>query len=219
MTDQEHLERAYRRRLRWYPRAFRDEHGPEILAVLMAGARDGQRRPGLAGSADLIRGGLWLRLVPAVPRSARTVRAAVWLMCAGAVLPAVSLILALVTLAPGGIVSGVFVTGLWLWMARANAQSRNGARIFAVVLSGFVTLVLATALGLGGPGHVAGMTVFSLVLSVLNWLIGLAAAGLLWLPASTAYFSSPGRAQALHQAQMAQRARSDRPGARWARQV
>jgi len=44
MTDQEHLERAYRRRLAWYPRGFRDEHGPEILAVLMAGARDGFRR-------------------------------------------------------------------------------------------------------------------------------------------------------------------------------
>jgi hypothetical protein len=48
MTDQEHLERAYRRLLGWYPLEFRDENGPEILAVLMAGAPDGQRRPGLA---------------------------------------------------------------------------------------------------------------------------------------------------------------------------
>jgi hypothetical protein len=121
MTDQEHLERAYRRLLAWYPRAFRDENGPEILAVLMAGARDGQRRPGLAASADLIRGGLWLRLVPAVPRSARTVRAAVWLMCAGAVIPAASLILSLVTLTPKGIVNGLWVTALWLWMAAQMA--------------------------------------------------------------------------------------------------
>ena len=219
MTDQEHLERAYRRRLAWYPRAFRDEHGPEILAVLMAGARDGQRRPGLAGSADLIRSGLWLRLAPSVPRSARTVRAAVWLMCAGAVFPAVSLILSLVTPTTKGIVGGLFVTALWLWMARANGQGRNGARIFSGVLSGLVTLALATVLALGGPGHVAGMTVFSLSLSVLNWLIGLAALCLLWLPASTAYFRSPGLAQAQHQAQMAARARSDRPGTRWARQV
>ena len=36
MTDQEHLERAYGRLLAWYPRAFRRENGPEILAVLMA---------------------------------------------------------------------------------------------------------------------------------------------------------------------------------------
>ena len=35
MTDQEHLERAYRRLLAWYPWEFRHEHGPEILAVLM----------------------------------------------------------------------------------------------------------------------------------------------------------------------------------------
>ena len=45
MTDQEHLERAYRRLLAWYPREFRRENGQEILAVLMAGAPDGQRRP------------------------------------------------------------------------------------------------------------------------------------------------------------------------------
>jgi hypothetical protein len=219
MTDQEHLERAYRRLLAWYPRAFREAYGPEILAVLMAGARDGQRRPGLAGSADLIRGGLWLRLCPRVPRSARTVRAAIWLMCAGAVIPAVSLILSLVTLATARIAGGLVVTALWLWMARANGQGRNGARIFSAVLSGVVTLALATALGLGGPGHVAGMTVPSLILSVLNWLIGLAAAGLLWLPASTAFFRPPGLAQAQHQAQMAARARFDRPGAPWVRQV
>ena len=58
MTGQEHLERAYRRLPGWYPREFRREHGQEILAVLMAGAPDGQRRPGLAQSADLIRSGL-----------------------------------------------------------------------------------------------------------------------------------------------------------------
>jgi hypothetical protein len=48
MIDQAHLERAYRRLLAWYPRAFRRENGQEILAVLMACATDGQRRPGLA---------------------------------------------------------------------------------------------------------------------------------------------------------------------------
>jgi hypothetical protein len=95
MTDQEHLERAYRRLLAWYPREFRRENGPEILAVLMADAPDGKCRPGLAESADLIRGGLWLRLRlrPSVPRSARTVRAAVKLMYAGAVVSTVNLII------------------------------------------------------------------------------------------------------------------------------
>jgi hypothetical protein len=80
MTDQEHLERAYRRLLAWYPREFRRENGQEVLAVLMAAARPGQRQPGLAESADLIGNGLGMRLRPGVPRSARTVRAAVRLM-------------------------------------------------------------------------------------------------------------------------------------------
>ena len=141
-------------------------------------------------------------------------------MCAGAVFPAASLVLGLVTLSAKGIVGGLVVTALWLCMARAIGQGRNGARIFSAVLSGGVTLALAIAVfALGGPGHVAGMTVPSLILSVLNWLIGLAAAGLLWLPASTAFFRSQGLEQAQHQAQMAARARFDRPGARWVRQV
>jgi hypothetical protein len=46
MTDQANLERGYRRLLACYPRAFRRENGQEILAVLMACAPDGQRRPG-----------------------------------------------------------------------------------------------------------------------------------------------------------------------------
>ena len=95
MTDQEHLERAYRRLLGWYPREFRRENGPEILAVLMAEAPEGQRRPGLAESADLIRSGLWLRLRPSVPRSARTVRAAVRLMYVGAAVSAVEYLMVL----------------------------------------------------------------------------------------------------------------------------
>ena len=82
MTDQTSLERGYRRLLAWYPRAFRREHGQELLAVLMACAPHGQRRPGLAESADLIRSGLRMRLRPSVPRSAPTVRAAVRLMYA-----------------------------------------------------------------------------------------------------------------------------------------
>jgi hypothetical protein len=92
VTDQADLERGYRRLLAWYPRAFRRENGPEILAVLMACAPDGRRRPGLAESADLIRNGLRMRLRPSVPRSARTVRAAVGLMYAGAAISTVFLI-------------------------------------------------------------------------------------------------------------------------------
>jgi hypothetical protein len=171
MTDHEHLERAYRRRLAWYPRAFRDEHGPEILAVLMAEAPDGQRRPGLAGSADLIRAGLWLRMRPGVPASAPTVRAAVRFMYAGAAVSTVSLIIFLALIgdimvrhAIFGyhlsaaqasqllstsavtipIVLGLVPIALWLWMARETGRGRNWARGLSTVLFGLATLSLSS---------------------------------------------------------------------------
>jgi hypothetical protein len=134
MTDQAKLERAYRRLLAWYPRAFRRENGPEFLGVLMACAPDGQRRPSLAESADLIRSGVWMRLRPSVPRSAGTVRAAVRLMYVGTAVSTANLIMLLAIIADisayhimGGhrlpaalagqlIVSCLVPIALWLWM-------------------------------------------------------------------------------------------------------
>jgi hypothetical protein len=55
------LERRYRRLLAWYPAAFRRERGEEILAVLLASSADGQRRPRLAESLDLIRSAIGIR--------------------------------------------------------------------------------------------------------------------------------------------------------------
>ena len=62
MTGAAELERRYRRLLAWYPEPFRSEHEDEMLAVLMAGARPGQRRPGLMDSADVIWSALGMRL-------------------------------------------------------------------------------------------------------------------------------------------------------------
>jgi hypothetical protein len=45
MTDHADLERGYRRLLGWYPRAFRREKGPELLAVLMACAKTASAGP------------------------------------------------------------------------------------------------------------------------------------------------------------------------------
>jgi hypothetical protein len=61
VTGAAELERRYRRLLAWYPEPFRSEHSDEMLAVLMAGARPGQRRPGLAESADVIWSALGMR--------------------------------------------------------------------------------------------------------------------------------------------------------------
>jgi hypothetical protein len=239
MTDQADLERGYRRLLAWYPREFRRENGPEILAVLMAGARDGQRRPGLAESADLIRSGLWMRLRPSVPRSARTVRAAVRLMYAGAALGAAELVIGLaliivdIQVAARGqflghslaahkpfvitvwIVFGLAVIALWLWMARANGQGRNWARRVSGVLFVLATLQLGGAFTRPVSQAGFGVTVLdygSAVLFVAGWLAGGAAVWLLWRPASDAFFKPPGSAQALHQWHMAEldRLRSSR---------
>jgi hypothetical protein len=62
MTGPAGLERGYRRLLAAYPQSFRREQEEEVLAVLMAGASAGQRWPGLAEAADVIRSGLGMRL-------------------------------------------------------------------------------------------------------------------------------------------------------------
>jgi hypothetical protein len=62
MNDDPDLERRYRRLLACYPAAFRHEHEQEMLAVLMAGAEQGQRWPRLAEVADLLRSATSTRL-------------------------------------------------------------------------------------------------------------------------------------------------------------
>lgn len=67
MSESAGLEQGYRRLLAGYPSAFRREHADEILAVLMAGAQDGQRRPRLTEAADLLWSALKMRLRPPAP--------------------------------------------------------------------------------------------------------------------------------------------------------
>jgi hypothetical protein len=202
--------------LAWYPPAFRRANGEELLAVLMACAPDGQRRPGLAASADLIRSGLWMRLRPNVPRSAPAVQAAVRLMYAGAAVTTLSLIISIISLAfigggaarlrllgrsqslpvaiTVGIMGGLVLIALWLWMARANGLGRNWARILSTVLFGLATLHL-----FDNKDVVQG------VFAVVTWLVGLAAVWLLWRPASNAFFKPQGFTQAGHSAQPSSR--------------
>ena len=56
------------------------------------------------------------------------------------------------------IVFGLVVIALWLWMARADGQGRNWARILSTVLFGLATLQLigqasVCPQGTGTPGH------------------------------------------------------------------
>lgn len=72
MTEHSHgrLQRRYERLLRWYPPSHRERHGDEMLGVLLAAARPGQRHPGRAESANLITGALRIRLRAALDGSA-----------------------------------------------------------------------------------------------------------------------------------------------------
>ena len=62
MSDSTQLERRYRRLLAFYPKAFRREHEQEMLAVLIAGAAEGQRRPSLDEAIDLLVNAILMRL-------------------------------------------------------------------------------------------------------------------------------------------------------------
>lgn len=61
MSDAE-LERRYRRLLAVYPWEHRRAYEEEMLAVLLADARPGQRRPTAADAVNLIGAGLRARL-------------------------------------------------------------------------------------------------------------------------------------------------------------
>ena len=56
------LERRYRRLLRCYPPAHREVHREEMLGVLLAAARPGQRTPGLRETVNLAACGLVIRV-------------------------------------------------------------------------------------------------------------------------------------------------------------
>jgi hypothetical protein len=203
------LERGYRRLLACYPRAYRRENEEEILAVLLACARDGQQRPGLAESADLIKGAMRMRLWPA-GRPPRTVQTAVWLMCAGVAAQLAYLIINVATAGSVGSayareyppwaaavvhhavtvsvvrheVGGVIGIGVCLLLAWALARGRNLARFVFAAGVGLDWWAMYQAAGQGATQHAqADMTA-----AAVTWLLILPAVVLLFLPASSRYY-------------------------------
>ena len=205
MTDSSRLERRYRRVLACYPKAFRRESEDEILAVLLATATEGQRRVGLAESADLIMGAVRMHL--GMSRSPRPVLNAVRLMCVGAALELAVLVTVLVTL--GSVRSAIvqnftaaqwhtamltqivplaagapISAGVWLWLAWANGRGYDWARPASMALVGFLTIGLLIGLGEGAalyaPADMIGTTVL--------WLVGLAAIMLIFSKTASPYY-------------------------------
>jgi hypothetical protein len=205
MTDSSRLERRYRRVLACYPKAFRRESGEEILAVLLATAHEGQQRPGLVESADLIRSALRMHL--GLSRAPRPVRNAVRLMCVGAVLTLADVATVLVTL--GGVRSAIghdlsggqwptvmltqvdfwlasapIGAGVWLWLAWANGRGYHWARPAFTAL--FVLLTIVPLFGLG-EGRLP-YTWRDVIATTVLWLVGLAAMALIFSQTASLYY-------------------------------
>jgi hypothetical protein len=158
------------------------------------------RKPGSRASSGAL---VSVREPEPVPRS---VQIAVWLMYAGAGLAALDLIATLATIGsargelhrahPGWsaallttevhsfilsiVVSWAITIGVWVIMARTNLAGRAWARNVATVLSALSTL--SFILYLHEPGALIGK-----ILLAPMWLVGIAAAALLWRRESTAY--------------------------------
>jgi|HubBroStandDraft_3_1064219.scaffolds.fasta_scaffold319007_2 hypothetical protein len=204
MTESPSLERGYRRILALYPRAFRSESEEEILAVLMATARKGQRRVGLAEAADLIGGAARMHRGPRLPRA---LLIAVRLTYVGAAAELAVLITLLVTLASltsasirrypdfsaaqwhavllahlTAVVAGATVLlGLWVWMACANARGHHAARVAFRVVHVIITLgVVAEA----APA-IAAYGIGAAIAAAVMVQIQLAALALIFYPRKT----------------------------------
>ena len=204
MNDSASLERGYRRLLACYPKAFRRENEEEILAVLMACAPDGQTRPSLEATADLLKGAMRMRLRPGAGQP-RTVFAAVRLMWAGAAAELAALITIIVTAgtvrsavlhgAPAMLPSAMIhllanaigaplIIAVWLWLAWTISRGRDAARFGFSSLFLLITMSMIISLAQGGTVYAPA----DFIANAVEWSIALAAVVLIFVPASNRYF-------------------------------
>lgn len=195
MTGTDDLERQYRRWLRWYPKSFRREYEEEILGVLMAGARTGQRWPGLMDCLDLITNALRMRLRPTQPRSERWARKAAWLMYIGAVVELAAVVTILATSAdvganlvgrnPGypdaqwqavvaGEVEGValaagIAVACWLGLAWAIGRGHRWARIAFAIFFGVNAISLLNGLAHGSAIYAGADVAIGTILCLVQF--------------------------------------------------
>jgi hypothetical protein len=186
------LERRYRRLLACYPRFFRADSEDEILAVLMDCARPGQRWPGPAECADLIRSAIRMRLGPGRSSPPRAVTSAMRLMRMGAATEIAGLVIAVATASSVEsamlrhhlsflavhwhdlllfIELGVPVpVSLWLWLAWANGRGYRWARSAFAGVFGVYTLIVLSKLAVGAATYAPA----DLLVVGVQWAIGLA---------------------------------------------
>jgi hypothetical protein len=209
MSEPGRLERRYRRLLACYPRAYRRENEEEIVAVLLACARNGQQRPGLAVSADLIKGAMRMRLRPAA-RTPRTVQTAVRLICAGVAAQLAYLIINVATAGSVGSAyarryppwdaavvhhavsvqlvkddaSAAIAIVVWLLLAWGLARGRNLARFGFAACFGVNCWQVLRAIGQGAVVNARP----DMAATAVIWLLILAASVLLFTGAASRYY-------------------------------
>jgi hypothetical protein len=205
-TSEVILERRYRRLLACHPRSFRRDSEDEILAVLMACARPGQRCPGLAECADLLASSVRMRLGPGRSSPPRTVTRAMKLMRVGAATELAGLLIALATASSvesalahhhAGFLGahwhdlllfielGVPVpTGLWLWLAWANGRGHQWARSAFATVFGLYTLIVLSKLAMGAATYAPA----DLLVVGVQWVIGLTVVLLIFSPSAGSFY-------------------------------
>ncbi len=204
------LERGYRRLVALYPASFRKENSEEIIAVLLATAPEGQRRPGLAEAYDLLRGAA--RMHMGLSRAPRGVVIAVRLMCLGALAEAATLVTTLATWGSiranavghypqyaaqvtrivnfdvvADTVALPVLVALWLLVAWGNGRGSQLARVAAIVAASLYTLTLAIEL----PSGTAMLAPAAAIASCVSWALGVVAVGFILAPRSWAYYERP----------------------------
>lgn len=85
----------------------------------------------------------------------------------------------------GGVIVGLMVGGLWLWMARENKRGRSWARLLSTALFGIMTLYAA--------GGLVALPAVPKALIALEWAAGLAAIVSLWQSQSSLYYNPGGQ--------------------------
>jgi hypothetical protein len=169
VSDSADLERRYRRLLACYPRAFRHAREQEILAVLMAGAEEGQQRPRLGEAADLIRSSLRMRLRPSVPPSRPTVFWAIRLMYLCAALKLLGVPILPATHHGSAFPLDISISwGAFALLAWANSRGHNWARVLFAVWVGFHALALFYDVA---QLSASSIPVWTVIASVVFWLV------------------------------------------------
>ncbi len=186
------------------------EHKDEMLVVLMAGARNGRRRPGLADSADLIRNAIWMRMHPWAQRPAPTMVWALRLMLLAVALELVALATVVGTQASlRSVIIGRFphftaaqwqadvhahilpveigapiAAVVWLGLTWANGRGYGCARGLVAGLFGLTSVSLLAAFA----QHAATYAPADLIAGCALWLTGLITVLLIFNPGSDRHY-------------------------------